>query len=96
MQTILDYLVVRGIENGPLFIDSEGVPVLRTVFSKLLGTSLKICNLDPNRYKGHSFRIGAATYAAQQGLSDSKIRLLGRWKSDAFKKYIRTHSLPSV
>ena len=30
-------------------------------------------------------RIGAATGAALRGMSDSQIRELGRWKSDAFK-----------
>ena len=58
----------------------------------MLGSVIRPRNLDPNRYKGHSFRIGAATYAAEQGVSDDKIRHSGRWKSDAFKKYIRITS----
>ena len=37
-------------------------------FSKMLGSVIWLCNLDPNRYKGHSFRIGAVTYAAEQGV----------------------------
>ena len=43
-----------------------------------------------------SFRIGAATYAAKQGVPDDKITHWGRWKSDAFKKYIRITSLESI
>ena len=43
-----------------------------------------------------SFKIGAATYAAKQGVTDDKITHSGRWKSDAFKKYIRITSLESV
>ena len=39
----------------------------------MLGSVIRLCNLDPNRYKGHSFRIGAATYAAEQGVPDNKI-----------------------
>jgi hypothetical protein len=39
--------------------------------------------------KGHSFRIGAATAAAIQGASDEDIQRMGRWKSQAFKRYIR-------
>ena len=96
VQSFLDYASVRGIAHGPLFINHDGSPVLRSEFSKMLGSVIRLCNLDPNRYKGHSFRIGAATYAAEQGVSDDKIRHLGRWKSDAFKKYIRITSLESV
>ena len=96
VQSFLDYVSVRGIAHGPLFINHDGSPVLRSEFSKMLGSVIRLCNLDPNRYKGHSFRIGAATYAAEQGVSDNKIRHLGKWKSDAFKKYIRITSLESV
>ena len=42
------------------------------------------------------FRIGAASHAAECGYSETQIRLLGRWKSDAFKKYIRLPSLQST
>ena len=59
----------------------------------ILSMAIKYCGLDPSRYKGHSFRIGAASYAADAGMSDSQIRALGRWKSDAFRKYIRIPSL---
>ena len=58
-----------------------------------LSTALKFCGLDPTRYKGHSFRIGAATHAADKGMSDAQIRTMGRWKSNAFLKYIRLQSM---
>lgn len=96
VQLMLEYLAVRGSHPGTLFITSEGNPVSRSQFSKLLNSCIKACSLDPSRYKGHSFRIGAATYAAQQGFSDAKIRVLGRWKSDAFKRYIRVQSVVSL
>jgi integrase len=37
----------------------------------------------------HSFRIGGATWAAQQGWSDATIRAHGRWQSSAFLRYVR-------
>ena len=46
--------------------------------------------LDASLYSGHSFRIGAATSAAQAGIQDSIIQALGRWSSGAFLVYVRT------
>ena len=36
-----------------------------------------------------SFRIGAATMASMMGVSEEEIQRMGRWRSQAFKKYIR-------
>jgi len=36
----------------------------------------------------HSFRRGAAMWAAQVGLADTEIQTLGRSRSDAYKVYI--------
>ena len=46
--------------------------------------------LPQEQFAGHSFRIDAATAAAQAGLEDSTIMMLGRWNSAAFLRYIRT------
>ena len=37
----------------------------------------------------HTFRIGGASAAASAGVPDSVIQILGRWKSDAYRRYIR-------
>ena len=93
VQLLLEYLSLRGNRPGPLFRNSDNSPVTRTNFAELLSLVLKACGLDSTRYKGHSFRIGAASYAAERGMSDAQIRDLGRWKSNAFLKYIRMPSL---
>ena len=45
--------------------------------------------LDPDVYAGHSLRIGTATVAHEKGIEDSTIMTLGRWKSNAYQRYIR-------
>ena len=53
---------------------------------KHLATSL---GLDSSRYSGHSLRIGGATSAAEAGLSQWQIKLLGWWNSQAYQVYIK-------
>ena len=89
---MLEYLSIRGHQPGPLFVSAGGQAVSRELFVNLLFRALVHCNLDPSRYKGHSFRIGAASHAAAQGFTDAQIRIMGRWKSSAFLKYIRVAS----
>ena len=62
--------------------------VSRSVFSNQPLRAFHLKGLDPSCYEGHSFRIGAASYAADRGFSDTQIRMLGRWKSNAFLSYI--------
>lgn len=96
VQSLLDYFEHRGLSDGPLFQTCDGRAVPRKLFTDHLAIIFRACGLDSNKYKGHSFRIGAATFAAECGFSDTQIRLMGRWKSDAFRKYIRSPSLVST
>ena len=89
VQAMRAYLALRGLSPGPLFIFPGGAPVTKSFFTTQLKKSLTWAGLSPLCYKGHSFRIGAATAAAMQGVSDEEIQRMGRWKSQAFKKYIR-------
>ena len=45
---------------------------------------LTFCGLKMSVFKGHSFRIGAASAAAFRGRSDAQIRAMCRWPSYAF------------
>ena len=88
-----EYLAVRGPRPGPLFVHTHGSAVAREFFTTELQKTPLFCKLDPSRYKGPSFRIGAASLAAAKGFSDAQIRQFGRWKSSAFLEYIRNSSL---
>ena len=86
---LMEYLQLRGNKPGPLFCNSNLSPILRRQFDCQLHSALSFCGLSSKCYKGHSFRIGKATFDAENNVPDSVIRARGRWKSEAFKKYIR-------
>ena len=50
---------------------------------------MKLVDASIVNVKSHSFRIGGATNAICKGVSYDKIKEMGRWKSDAAKRYIR-------
>lgn len=83
------YLHRRGPAPGPLFLQENGQPLTRTQLSNFLQSTLSAVGIT-GTYSGHSFRIGAATTAAQQGLPDHLIKTMGRWSSDAYLLYMRT------
>ena len=90
ISAMLQYLSVRGGESGPLFRSDDGKPLTRPRFVEELRGVLQAANVPSSHYSGHSFRIGAATTAAECGIPDSTIQLLGRWESSAYLLYVRT------
>ena len=89
VQALLDYLSRRGNGPGPLFLLDNGQPLSRQLVTDRLRAILQSAGVAGN-FSSHSFRIGAATTAAQVGIPDHLIQVLGRWKSEAYKQYIRT------
>lgn len=79
---------------GPLFRFNCGCPITCTFFRFILNKCVTNCGLNPTHYTAHSFRIGGATHAHALHLTSSQIQQLGRWKSLAFRKYIRPVPMP--
>lgn len=90
VMAILPYLALRGASAGPLFILSDGSFLTRKKFAALVLNTLKQAGVEDAQYNTHSFRIGAATTAKDAGISDVHIKMLERWKSNAYQLYIRT------
>ena len=90
VSALLSYLALRPQTPGPLFIFQDGTPLSRPSLVSHLRDALQSIGLDAAKFSGHSFRIGAASAAARAGFSDSFIKTLGRRKSAAFTRYIRT------
>ena len=87
---LLSWLVRRGQGPGPLFHFSSGALLTRPQFVSKLRQALSEAGISPEGFSGHSFRSGADTTAAQKGISDTHIKQLGRWKSQAYQRYIKT------
>lgn len=95
VQAMANFLLIRPHFTGPLFCHFGGKPLTRYQFSAVLDRIIMAIGLDKKYYKSHSFRIGAATVAADKGFSDEEIKMAGRWKSTAFQAYIRSPLTPT-
>ena len=89
VKAMLAFISVRGNSPGPLFLFVKGKVLTRERFVSHMRSALSKTGLNPDLYAGHSFRIGAATVAHEKGIEDSTIMTLGRWKSNAYQRYIR-------
>lgn len=95
VRSVHRYSLMRGNSPGPFFIFQDRAPVTGAAFRRLLNRCVTAIGLDPSRYKGHSFRIGAASSAAMSGLDDGQLQRMGRWSSNAFRRYIRAPNFAS-
>lgn len=84
------YLTWRPQTSDPsLFVHGGGGPVSRASFSAMMLKALQVANVQTSSYSTHSFRSGGATELFMNGASEQQIKNQGRWKSDAYKTYVR-------
>ena len=83
IRAVVSYLSVRGDSPGPLFQLQSGQPLSCQLLTSWLCQIVASAGL-PGNFSSHSFRIGAATVAARQGIPDHLIQALGRWTSNAY------------
>ena len=75
--------------DGPLFKFEDGKVLTRQRFVNAVQEGLDKAGVYSSKYSGHSFRIGAATTAAEKGIEDCIIKTLGRWESLAYLQYVK-------
>ena len=92
VMTMKDYLLqAQPPSSRPLFAFVQPRQWLtRNNLTTELRSILQHCGLPANNFYSHSFRIGAATTAAKAGLPPWLIKVLGRWSSDCYERYMRT------
>ena len=89
IQSLLAYLSLRGDASGHLFLFCDGRPLSWTILTSWLRRILTAIGIEGN-FSSHSFRIGAATVAARNGIPDHQIQAVGWWTSNAYPLYTRT------
>ena len=78
------YMSVYKTLRGPLF------NVTAKSFRKTLSTMCKAAKIR-SKLTPHALRHGGASWAGQKGWPDARIRAHGRWRSDAYKQYVRAY-----
>ena len=93
LKLLAEYLAVRPRSGGigPLFLKQDGSPMSAAWFRAHLKKECEAAGFKGD-FNAHSLSIGAATDAANKGIPAYTIKLLGRWKSDAFLRYLRPSS----
>lgn len=89
--------------TDPLFLSRSqpGSPFIAMTDEEFIGRVRSLIRLarpgfEPSAYAGHSFRRGGASALILAGVSDALIQQHGRWKSDAWKRYVDTHNILAV
>ena len=87
-QHFLRYLTSRDDKFpllSPLWLCQNGSPPTRSWFTR------RLRQFFDSSVSGHSMRAGGTTLLAELGTPPHLIQAIGRWTSDAFEAYIRTH-----
>lgn len=93
VKAIENYSTLRPFGAENFFCHMNGTPLTAYQFSAVLGKAIRFLGIPSVQFKSHSFRIGACTTACMNGVSHEVIQAWGRWKSDAYKSYIRLNPI---
>jgi hypothetical protein len=62
-------------------------PLTYTTFLALTKATIRKAGVDPDKYAGHSYRRGGATWAMAIGIPIPAIKAIGDWRSEAYLLY---------
>ena len=84
--------LVPARRSCPVFLlpcPSGIVPLTKSSFVSQIRACLSAMGISHvNRFRGHSFRRGAASWAFSCGVPGELIQLYGDWSSDSYKLYL--------
>ena len=88
VMALKEFLELRSQHPGPLFCHFDKSPVTRYQVQAILRSALSAVGEPCSNFSTHSFRIGSATSAATNSVSEERMKEMGRWNSEAYKSYI--------
>ncbi|KAF8811383.1 hypothetical protein BYT27DRAFT_7336363 [Phlegmacium glaucopus] len=65
-------------------------PLTKPAFVRRLTSAARQAGLEP--LQGHGIRVGATLFYLLQGVPIEVMKVMGRWSSDAFLRYLRKHA----
>ena len=83
-----NYAKARSSQGEQFFIKVDGTPTTSADLANILCRLSQFLNLLHHHFKPHSLQIGGSTHLHLSGVPVHKIKEIGRWLSDTFKKYI--------
>lgn len=93
---VREFLGVRPVGLGPFLIHLGGEFLSRFQFRAVFAKCIQGLGLIEKEFSSHSFRIGAATEAARNGLGEETVKKIGRWESKRFQSYVRPNLVISL
>ena len=78
--------------NMPLLVSTNGKPLLKSLLVGRMKSMLGNVGEDSDLYTGHSLRKGGATSLMLAGVSTEIIQVRGRWKSNAYSRYVHVRN----
>lgn len=87
VQALVAMLGDRGVSTGALFANADGSPVTYRQFKREMAAVVKSVGEEPSAYTCHSLRYGGASAMLSAGYSADVIKIMGRWRSDAWLIY---------
>ena len=83
----------RGTIQGPIFLKSNGRPLMRHQVASMLKEVIALLSLKMKSFNTHSLCIGKITDLAESRASQNTLREAGRFHSSAYLKYFRPKSV---
>lgn len=96
VQAVKKFMAMRPTRSPSFFCHFDRTPLTRYEFQAILKKATAFTGLADQKITSHSFRIGAATTAAAKGWSAEAIQTGGRWRSNAYLRYIRPQPATST